>query len=131
MLKEFKTFILRGNVIDLATGVIIGAAFGKIVTSLVTDILLPPIGLIINNVNFKDLKQIIGGTPEEPVSINYGNFIQIVLEFTIIAYCLFLILKGVNTLIKKKEEAAPPVVVVPSKEEELLVQIRDILKSKN
>ena len=131
MLKEFKTFILRGNVIDLATGVIIGAAFGKIVTSLVTDILLPPIGLIINNVNFKDLKQIIGGTPEEPVSINYGNFIQIVLEFTIIAFCLFLILKGVNTLIKKKEEAAPPVVVVPSKEEELLVQIRDILKSKN
>ena len=131
MLKEFKTFILRGNVIDLATGVIIGAAFGKIVTSLVTDILLPPIGLIINNVNIKDLKQIIGGTPEEPVSINYGNFIQIVLEFTIIAFCLFLILKGVNTLIKKKEEAAPPVVVVPSKEEELLVQIRDILKSKN
>lgn len=131
MLKEFKSFIMRGNVIDLATGVIIGAAFGKIVTSLVSDIIMPPIGLVINNVDFKDLKQLIGGTKEEPVFISYGNFIQIVIEFAIIAFCLFLILKGVNSLMKKeKEEVKVEPSPIPTKEEELLIQIRDILKSR-
>lgn len=129
IIKEFKAFVLRGNVIDLATGVIIGAAFGKIVNSLVNDILLPPLGLLINNVDFKDLKQVIGGTPEAPVTINYGNFIQILIEFLIIAFCIFLIVKGANRFIKKQE---PEVVVIPapSKEEELLTQIRDLLQRK-
>ena len=131
MLKEFKTFLLRGNVIDLATGVIIGAAFGKIVSSLVDDIVMPPIGLLINNVDFKALKQIIGGTTEAPVTINYGSFIQTTIEFSIIAFCVFFIMvKGINRLVKKekKENAPPP--HVPTKEEELLIQIRDILKSR-
>jgi large conductance mechanosensitive channel len=129
MLKEFKTFIMRGNVIDLATGVIIGAAFGKIINSLVNDIIMPPIGLIINNIDFKNLKRVIGGTEKEPVSVNYGVFLQNVIEFIIIAFCIFLILKGVNSFIKKEEVKSVPS-QIPTKEEELLIQIRDILKNK-
>jgi large conductance mechanosensitive channel len=129
MLKEFKAFIMRGNVIDLATGVIIGAAFGKIVNSIVNDIIMPPLGLLINNVDFKDLKQVIGGTNEAPVTINYGNFIQIIIEFLIIAFCIFILVKAFNSF-SKKEESLPPPPTLPTREEEILVQIRDLLRNK-
>jgi large conductance mechanosensitive channel len=131
VVKEFKDFVMRGNVVDLAVGVIIGAAFGKIVTSLVNDILMPPLGYLTGGIDFKDLKIYIKhGNPAKKiadVSINYGNFINIVLEFIIIAFCIFLVVKGVNAL-KKKEEAAPPAPdPTPTKEEVLLTQIRDLL----
>ncbi len=128
MLKEFKEFILRGNVIDLAVGVIIGAAFGDVVKSLVDDIIMPPIGLLIKGVNFKDLKVVIGGDTNNPVTFNYGNFLQNVLTFLIIAIAIFFMVKLVNMLYKKKEEK---VTAGPSNEEVLLTQIRDLLKDKN
>jgi len=128
IVKEFKEFAMRGNVVDLAVGVIIGAAFGKIVTSLVTDIIMPPLGLLLNGVDFKDLKYVlkpaIGKTPE--TSINYGLFVNNVLDFLIVAFCIFLIVKGINSL-KKEEEAAPAPEPAPTKEEQLLTDIRDIL----
>lgn len=127
MLQEFKTFIMRGSVIDLAVGVIMGGAFGKIVNSLVADIIMPPIGLIIGQVNFRDLKLIIGGTDEAPVTWNYGNFIQIVVEFLIIAFAIFMVVKAINAL-KKKEEAKPTPPPQPSAQEKLLMEIRDLLK---
>jgi large conductance mechanosensitive channel len=126
MLKEFKEFILRGNVIDLAVGVIIGAAFGEVVTSLVNDIVMPPIGLLVGGVDFKDLKLVLGGTSDKPVTFNYGNFFQQVLIFLIIAAAVFIIVKLVNLLYKKKEEAPAE----SSKEEVLLTQIRDLLKER-
>jgi len=133
IVKEFKEFALRGNVVDLAVGVIIGAAFGKIVTSLVTDIVMPPIGLLTGGIDFKDVKihlkhaDAVAKTPA--VDINIGNFINIVIEFLIIAFCIFIIVKGINSLKKKEEEvpAAPP---APSKEEVLLTEIRDLLAKK-
>ncbi|QEC79591.1 large-conductance mechanosensitive channel protein MscL [Mucilaginibacter ginsenosidivorax] len=133
VVKEFKEFALRGNVVDLAVGVIIGAAFGKIVTSLVTDIIMPPIGLMTGGVDFKDVKihlkaaDAIAKTPA--VDINIGNFINIVLEFFIIAFCIFLVVKGINAL-KTKEAVAPSVPPVPTKEEVLLAEIRDLLAKK-
>jgi len=127
MLKEFKEFILRGNVIDLAVGVIIGAAFGDVVKSLVDDIIMPPIGLLIKGVNFKDLKLVIGGDTNNPVTFNYGNFLQNVLTFLIIALAIFFMVKLVNMLYKKKEEKAT---AEPSNEEVLLTQIRDLLKER-
>lgn len=129
MFKEFKAFISRGNVIDLAIGIVIGAAFGKIVSSLIADIIMPPIGLLISNIDFKDIKIDIGGTAQNPVFLNIGNFIQITIEFLIIAFAVFLVMKGVNALNKKKEEEpAPP--AEPPADEKLLAEIRDILKSK-
>ncbi|MBK0379565.1 large-conductance mechanosensitive channel protein MscL [Mucilaginibacter segetis] len=129
--KEFKTFAVKGNVIDLAVGVIIGAAFGKIVTSLVNDIIMPPIGYITGGIDFKDakyvLKPAIGDTPE--TSINYGLFINSVIQFLIIAICIFFVVKAINSL-KRKEEVAPSVPPAPSKEELLLTDIRDILADK-
>ena len=108
IVKEFKEFAMRGNVVDLAVGVIIGAAFGKIVTSLVDDIIMPPIGMLFNGIDFKDLnyvlKPAVGKVPE--TAINYGLFINNVIDFLIVAFCIFLIVKGINSL-KKKEEAAP------------------------
>ncbi|MBO9702408.1 MAG: large-conductance mechanosensitive channel protein MscL [Sporocytophaga sp.] len=127
MLKEFKEFILRGNVIDLAVGVIIGAAFGDVVKSLVDDIIMPPIGLLVKGVNFKDLKLIIGGETSNPVTFNYGNFLQNALTFLITAAAVFLMVKFVNMLYKKKEEKA---LAEPSNEEILLTQIRDLLKER-
>jgi large conductance mechanosensitive channel len=133
VIKEFREFALRGSVVDLAVGVIIGAAFGKIVTSLVTDIIMPPIGLVANGVDFKDIKihlkdaDPVKKLPE--VSINFGNFINIVLEFLIIAFCIFLIVKVINSL-KRKEEEAPAAAPAPSKEELLLTEIRDLLAEK-
>jgi large conductance mechanosensitive channel len=134
IIKEFKEFAMRGNVVDLAVGVIIGAAFGKIVTSLVTDVIMPPIGYVTGGIDFKDLKVVIKhGDPVQKiadVSINYGNFINTVLEFLIVAFCIFIVVKGINSL-RKPEEAAPAAEPVPTKEEVLLTEIRDILAKKN
>ncbi len=125
ILKEFKDFAMRGNVIDLAVGVIIGGAFGKIVSSLVNDVFMPIIGIITGGVDFKGLKITIG-----QASIMYGNFIQNVFDFLIIAICIFLMVKGVNKLSRKKPEPEPSA-EQPSKEEQLLTEIRDLLKEKN
>jgi large conductance mechanosensitive channel len=136
LIKEFKDFAMRGNVLDMAVGVIIGGAFGKIVSSLVSDVIMPPIGVLLGGVDFSGLKVIIkkaavaaDGAAIPEVSINYGVFINTLIDFIIIAFSIFLVIKGVNSLQKKKAEepAAPP---APSKEEELLTEIRDILKSK-
>ncbi|MFM2319701.1 MAG: Large-conductance mechanosensitive channel [Pseudomonadota bacterium] len=123
MLSEFKAFIMRGNVVDLAVGVIIGAAFGKIVTSLVNDILMPPIGMLLGGVNFTDLSISLDSAGK--VVIKYGAFIQTVVDFLIIAAAIFVIVKLVNKVQKPKE--APP---AGPTQEELLTQIRDILKNK-
>jgi large conductance mechanosensitive channel len=131
--KEFKEFAVKGNVVDLAVGVIIGAAFGKIVTSLVNDIIMPPLGLLLSGIDFKDLKYVlkpaIGKTPE--TSINYGLFINNVIDFIIVAFVIFLVIKGINSM-KRKEEAAveAEAEAVPTKEEILLTDIRDLLAKK-
>jgi large conductance mechanosensitive channel len=122
--KEFRTFLERGNVLDLAVAVVIGGAFGKIVSSFVADVLMPPIGLLLGGVNFTALKLRIGGTPESPVTVNYGTFLQAIVDFIIIAFAIFLVVKAINAM-KKKEEAAP---AAPSNEEVLLTEIRDLLK---
>lgn len=145
-LKEFKAFALKGNVVDMAVGVIIGGAFGKIVTSLVNDILMPPLGMLLGNVDFKDLKVNLatlrdaavsvvneGAAPSEPVYWNYGAFLQQCIDFAILAFCVFMLVKLMNKLssLKKKEEpATPPTPPAPSKEEVLLTEIRDLLKEK-
>jgi large conductance mechanosensitive channel len=135
-LNEFKEFAMRGNVIDMAVGVIIGGAFGKIVSSIVDDILMPPIGWLIGGVNFSDLKitlpamEIPGVEKVATATINYGNFIQNLIDFIIIAFCVFLLVKGINKLTKKKEEPAPEAPAEPSNEEKLLTEIRDLLKEK-
>ena len=127
--QDFKRFLLRGNVIDLAVGIMIGAAFGKIVTSLIADVLMPPLGLLIGNVDFKDLKIVIGGSETEPVTLNYGLFIQNVFEFLIIAFALFLIIRFSERLkrLSAQSEAAPS---VPS-DIQLLTEIRDLLKGES
>jgi large conductance mechanosensitive channel len=126
VLKEFRTFIERGNVMDLAVAVIIGAAFGKIVSSFVADVLMPPIGLVIGGVNFTALKWIIGGKPDAPATLNYGNFLQAIFDFLIVALVIFAIIKALNSIQRKgKPEDAPP---APSNEEVLLTEIRDILR---
>lgn len=138
LIKEFKEFAVKGNAIDLAIGVIIGAAFGKIISSIVTDLLMPPIGLILGGINFTDLKITLkqavidntGKVLSSPVTINIGNFIQVAVDFIIIAFILFLVVKGMNKMVKKKEEEKPPVQVEPPRQEVLLEEIRDILKEK-
>jgi large conductance mechanosensitive channel len=132
IVKEFKEFAVKGNVVDLAVGVIIGAAFGKIVASLVNDVIMPPIGIITGGVDFKDLKITLKhGDPAKKiadVSINYGNFINVVIEFLIVAFCIFLVVKAINALKKKEEPApAPAAEPEPTKEELLLTEIRDLL----
>ncbi|SEL33390.1 large-conductance mechanosensitive channel protein MscL [Parapedobacter koreensis] len=133
ILKEFKEFAMRGSVVDLAVGVIIGGAFGKIVTSLVNDIIMPPIGFLTGGIDFSEMKYVIQPGDEAngvtETAINYGNFINIVIEFIIIAFCIFIVIKGLNSLKRKKDEvpAAPP---EPPKEELLLTEIRDLLKAK-
>ncbi len=135
-ITEFKEFAVKGNVVDMAVGVIIGGAFGKIVTSLVNDVIMPVIGKITGGISFTDLKYTLSDAVmngEEVVTpavvLNYGQFIQNVVDFLIIAFCIFLMVKGIMKLKKKKEEtpAAPP---APSKEEVLLTEIRDLLKEK-
>ena len=130
-LNEFKTFAMRGNVVDMAVGVIVGGAFGKIVTSLVNDIIMPPIGFLLGGVNFTDLSCKLGeklaedGKTMEAVTINYGNFIQQTVDFLIIAFCVFLLVKAVMKITKKNEEEPEP-----TTEEKLLTEIRDLLKNK-
>jgi large conductance mechanosensitive channel len=135
-LKEFKNFAMRGNVIDMAVGVIIGGAFGKIVSSLVADIIMPPIGLLVGGVNFTDLAitlrpaEVVNGVEQVVVTLNYGNFLQTTFDFLIIVFAIFFFVRGINKLthLRKKEEVAAP--LAPSKEELLLTEIRDILKEK-
>lgn len=136
-IKEFKEFAMRGSVLDLAVGVVIGGAFGKIVTSLVDDIIMPPIGYITGGVDFSNMRYVITeaneaneATEVAEVAINYGNFINVIIQFLIIAFCIFLVIKGINSL-KRDEEAATAAPPAPSKEEVLLAEIRDILRSKS
>lgn len=134
LLKEFKEFAMKGNVIDLAVAVIIGAAFGKIVTSFVNDILMPPLGLLLGGVDFKDLKLIIkeGAEGVAAVTWNYGIFIQNIIDFVIIAFVIFMMIRSITRLqnikAKKPEPEAPPAPPEPSNEEKLLAEIRDLLK---
>lgn len=134
--NEFKTFAMRGNVVDMAVGVIVGGAFGKIVSSLVDDIIMPPIGFLLGGVNFKDLSIKLGeklaedGKTMEAVTLNYGNFIQQTVDFLIIAFCVFLLVKAVMKFTKKNEEEPAPAKPEPTAEEKLLTEIRDLLKNK-
>ena len=129
MIQEFKEFAIKGNVVDMAVGIIIGAAFGKIVSSFVNDIIMPPLGVLIGGVDFSDLsivlKEAVGETPA--VSINYGSFVMTVIDFLIVAIAIFVAIKAMNTL-KRKEEEAPAEPPKPSNEEVLLTEIRDLLK---
>lgn len=139
MLQEFKTFAMRGNVVDMAVGIIIGGAFGKIVSSVVGDLIMPAVGLLVGGVNFTDLKIVMKDavlegdkviTPE--VSLNYGNFIQVVFDFLIIAFAVFLLIKGINALNRKKEApAAPATPPAPPADVQLLTEIRDLLKKQS
>ncbi len=131
MMQEFKNFAMRGNVVDMAVGIILGAAFGKIVASFVGDVIMPPIGLLIGGVDFTNLVITIKGAVGETaaVTINYGKFIQNVFDFLIVAFAIFMAIKAMNTL-KKKETEAPAQPPAPTKEEMLLTEIRDILQQK-
>jgi large conductance mechanosensitive channel len=135
IVQEFKDFAMRGNVVDMAVGIIIGGAFGKIVSSVVNDIIMPPIGLLVGGMKFNDLKLTMKG-PEldaagkvvkEAVTLNYGQFLQTTVDFIIIAFAIFMMIKLMNTM-QKKEVAKPAAPPPPSKEELLLAEIRDILK---
>lgn len=138
ILDEFKAFAMRGNVIDMAVGVIIGGAFGKIVSSVVADMIMPPIGLLVGGVNFTDLKWEMkeavlndaGEVVAPAVTLNYGNFLQVTFDFLIVAIAVFAFVKLINSLNKKKKEEAPAAPPAPSKEEVLLTEIRDLLKNK-
>jgi large conductance mechanosensitive channel len=140
MLKEFKEFAMRGNVMDMAVGIVIGAAFGKIVTSLVNDIIMPPIGLLMGNVDFSNLFVNLGMTqPYTSVAeaeaagapiIKYGIFINTILDFVIVAFAIFLVIRGINRL-RRKQEAAPAPPPAPSAEEKLLAEIRDLLRAQS
>jgi len=131
MISEFKSFAMRGNVVDMAVGIVMGGAFGKIVSSFVADVLMPPIGLALGGVDFSDLAVTLKSAEDEvaAVTMNYGVFIQTVVDFRIIAFAIFLVIKAMNA-VKKKEEEAPPPPPKPSKEEELLTEIRDALRAK-
>jgi large conductance mechanosensitive channel len=144
LIKEFKTFAMRGNVLDMAVGIIIGGAFGKIVSSIVSDIIMPPIGVLVGGVTFTDLKLTIkDAIPVQldeagkiiaeaapAVTLNYGNFLQVVFDFIIVAFAIFMVIKAMNAAKKKEEVIAPVAPPAPSKEEVLLSEIRDILKNK-
>ncbi len=134
IVEEFKKFAMKGNMVDMAVGIIIGGAFGKIVSSLVNDVIMPPLGLLLGGVNFTDLKLNLkaagvdeAGNAIEAVTLNYGMFIQTFIDFLIIAFAIFIMIKAMNQM-KKKEEAAPAAPPEPSKEEKLLTEIRDLLK---
>ena len=142
MLKEFKEFAMRGNVVDMAVGIIIGAAFGTIVQSLVNDVIMPPIGLVLGNVDFSNLFVVLKeGVPPGPyaalvdakdagaVTINYGAFINTVISFLIVAIAVFILVRAINQM-KRQEEAKPEAPPEPSNEEKLLAEIRDILKNR-
>jgi len=137
LMKEFKEFAMRGNVVDMAVGIIIGAAFGKIVSSLVKDVIMPPVGLLVGGVDFSDIKiklnnvvaEMAGNVHAQPVTINIGNFIQTVFDFLIVAFAIFMMIKAMNRMKKKDLEVPPaPVEPPPTNEEKLLTEIRDLLK---
>jgi large conductance mechanosensitive channel len=146
MIKEFKEFAMKGNVVDLAVGVIIGAAFGKVVTSMVNDVLMPPIGKMMGGVNFSDLiinldsskmakdgsviKSLAQAKEAGAAVIAYGSFINTIIDFIIVAFCIFMVIKGMNALKKKPAPAAPAAPPEPTKEEKLLTEIRDVLKAR-
>ena len=127
--KEFKEFAMKGNVMDMAVGVIIGGAFGKIVSSLVDDVLMPILGMLTGNIDFTNLAFQFGDG-EDAAVLKYGNFIQNTVDFIIVAFCIFLMLKGINKLNRKKEEAPAPEAPKGPTQEELLAEIRDLLKKK-
>jgi large conductance mechanosensitive channel len=129
-LNEFKAFAVKGNVVDMAVGIIIGAAFGKIVSSFVGDLVMPPIGLLIGGVDFSDLAITLKAAEGDvaAVVLSYGKFIQTLLDFVIVAFAIFLGIKAINRL-KREEEAAPAAPAAPSAEEQLLSEIRDLLKA--
>ncbi len=136
LLQEFKQFAMRGNVVDMAVGIIIGGAFGKIVSSIVTDVVMPPIGVILGGVDFSALKIVIkhaavdaAGKAVPAVAIAYGNFINTVVNFIIIAAAIFTVVKLMNSM-KRKEEAKPAAPPAPTKDQELLAEIRDLLKTR-
>jgi len=141
MIQEFKEFAMRGNVMDMAVGIIIGAAFGKIVTSLVNDIVMPPIGLLMGNVDFSNLFVSLGmAQPYTSVAeaeaagapiIKYGIFINTILDFVIVAFAIFLVIRGINKFRRKQEAAPPPAPPAPSAEEKLLTEIRDLLRAQS
>jgi large conductance mechanosensitive channel len=130
MVKEFKEFAMKGNMMDMAVGIIIGAAFGKIVSSVVADVLMPPLGLLLGGVNFAalklTLKEAVGDTAA--VTLNYGVFLQTVVDFVIVAFAIFLMIKGINSMRKKQEAPAAP--APPPNQEVLLAEIRDLLKNR-
>ena len=137
IIKEFKEFAVKGNMIDLAVGIIIGAAFGKIIASLVSDIIMPPIGLLLGGINFTDIQIIMKDAVKDPVTgketaavaLKVGNFLQTLVDFIIIAFSVFMMLKGIISL-KKEKVAEPPAPAAPTKDQELLSEIRDLLKNK-
>ncbi len=139
MLKEFKEFAMKGNVVDMAVGIVIGAAFGKIVTSFVNDIIMPPIGMLVGDVDFSDLFiNLSGGTAATleaakaagEVTLNYGAWLTTVLDFVIVAFAIFLVVKQMNRLKKEEPAPPPPPPPEPSAEEKLLTEIRDLLKAR-
>ena len=131
MVKEFKEFAMKGNMMDMAVGIIIGAAFGKIVSSVVADVLMPPLGLLLGGVNFASLKltlkEAVGDTAA--VTLNYGAFLQTVVDFVIVAFAIFLMIRGINSM-RKKQEDAPAAPAPPPNQEVLLAEIRDLLKNR-
>lgn len=134
LVDEFKAFAMKGNVTDMAVGIIIGAAFGKIVSSLVNDIIMPPVGLLVGGVDFTDLKLVLKAATETTpvVTWNYGNFLQVTIDFLIVAFAVFMLIKAMNSARRKEEEAPAPAPAPPppTKEETLLTEIRDILSKK-
>ncbi|MDX3773854.1 large-conductance mechanosensitive channel protein MscL [Chromatiaceae bacterium AAb-1] len=132
-IKEFKSFAMRGNVVDMAVGIIIGAAFGKIVSSFVSDVIMPPIGVLLGGVDFKDLALTIQAATAEQtaVVIKYGAFLQTVIDFLIIAFAVFIGVKAINSLQRKEAEAAPEAPAAPPADVQLLTEIRDLLKKQH
>lgn len=130
ILSEFKAFAVKGNVVDMAVGIIIGAAFGKIVSSFVGDLVMPPLGILIGGVDFSDLAIVLKAAEGDipAVTLAYGKFIQSIIDFTIIAFAIFIGIKALNKL-KREEEAAPAAAPAPTKDQELLSEIRDLLKA--
>ncbi len=138
MIKEFKEFAMKGNVVDLAVGVIIGGAFGKVVSSMVSDVLMPPIGVLMGGVDFSTLAITVKGAGLDAagkaipaVLISYGKFANTIIAFTIVAFCIFMVIEGMNSMKKKPAPAAPAAPLEPTKEERLLGEIRDILKARS
>ena len=135
IVQEFREFAMKGNVVDMAVGIIIGAAFGKIVSSLVNDVIMPPLGLLIGGVDFTELKIILKEAAVDPagnavsaVTLNYGTFVQTTFDFLIVAFAIFMMIKAMNNMKKKQAEAPAPAPPAPGKEETLLTEIRDLLK---